>query len=71
MGRPSGTTPPSICGRVAATGQGSSMNDPKDRGLARHPMFATWPQEMRTTVTFDDLGDGATRVNIPWHPQLA
>ncbi len=43
----------------------------KDRGLTRHPMAATWPLEMLTTVTFDDLGDGTTRVNIAWHPHNA
>ncbi len=43
----------------------------KDRGLARHPMSPTWPLEMETTVTFDDLGDGTTRVNIAWQPHNA
>ena len=43
----------------------------KDRGLGRHPMSPTWPLEMLTTVTFDDLGDGTTRVNISWQPHNA
>jgi len=35
--------------------------------MTRHPMSATWPLEMLTTVTFLTLGD-QTRVTIEWMP---
>jgi uncharacterized protein YndB with AHSA1/START domain len=36
-------------------------------GLTRHPMSATWPFEMLTTVTFHDE-DGRTRLTVEWVP---
>jgi uncharacterized protein YndB with AHSA1/START domain len=35
--------------------------------LARHPLNPTWPLELLTTVTFDDLG-ARTRVTLQWMP---
>jgi uncharacterized protein YndB with AHSA1/START domain len=35
--------------------------------VARHPLVATWPLEMLTTVTFADTG-GKTTVTIEWMP---
>ena len=40
----------------------------KDRGLARHPMAATWPLEMLATTTFEDAGEGKTEVTVSWQP---
>jgi uncharacterized protein YndB with AHSA1/START domain len=36
-------------------------------GLTRHPMSPTWPLEMLSTFTFEDLG-GQTRFTIRWAP---
>ena len=36
-------------------------------GLTRHPMSATWPLEMLSTVTFDEK-DGKTLLTIEWLP---
>ena len=44
----------------------TSFSDAKGN-LARHPMSATWPLEMLTTMTFLSLGD-STRVTIEWMP---
>ncbi|MES2200934.1 MAG: SRPBCC domain-containing protein [candidate division FCPU426 bacterium] len=40
----------------------------KDGGVTRHPMAATWPLEMLATTTFEDLGDGRTKMSITWMP---
>lgn len=40
----------------------------KEGGLGRHPMAATWPLEMFATTTFEDAGDGKTRITISWAP---
>jgi uncharacterized protein YndB with AHSA1/START domain len=37
-------------------------------GLTRHPLSATWPLELLTTVMFDDLPGGKTNVTIRWSP---
>jgi uncharacterized protein YndB with AHSA1/START domain len=37
-------------------------------GTTRHPMSATWPLEMLTIVTFDEIGGGKTRLTIRWSP---
>ena len=39
-------------------------------GLARHPMAPTWPIEMLSIFTFDDLG-GKTRFTVRWTPHNA
>jgi uncharacterized protein YndB with AHSA1/START domain len=33
---------------------------------ARHPMAPTWPEAMKTTVSFFEEGDGQTRVALTW-----
>ncbi|MES2183441.1 MAG: SRPBCC domain-containing protein [Pseudomonadota bacterium] len=40
----------------------------KDGGLTRHPMAATWPLEMLATTTFEDAGDGKTKLSVSWQP---
>ena len=35
---------------------------------ARHPMAATWPVTMQTTVTFTEEKPNQTRVNLIWEP---
>ncbi|HUD86989.1 MAG TPA: SRPBCC domain-containing protein [Xanthobacteraceae bacterium] len=37
-------------------------------GLTRHPLSATWPLEMLTTVTFEDAPGGKTKVTLRWLP---
>jgi len=37
-------------------------------GITRHPLSASWPLEMLTTVTFDEPLDGQTGVTIRWSP---
>lgn len=44
----------------------SSFSNPEGT-ITRHPMSATWPLEMLTTVTFLTLGE-QTRVTIEWMP---
>ena len=44
-----------------------TMFSDKDGGLARHPMSATWPLEMLTTITFTEE-NGQTTVSIEWLP---
>jgi uncharacterized protein YndB with AHSA1/START domain len=36
---------------------------------ARHPMMATFPESMRTTVTLAEEGPGRTRVTVRWEPE--
>jgi uncharacterized protein YndB with AHSA1/START domain len=40
-------------------------------GLARHPLSATWPLELLTTVTFEDSPGGKTKVRLRWSPHNA
>jgi uncharacterized protein YndB with AHSA1/START domain len=40
-------------------------------GLTRHPMSATWPLEMLSVFTFDELPDGKTRFTVRWSPYNA
>ena len=40
----------------------------KDGGITRHPMSPDWPREMLVTTTFEDAGDGKTRLTITWEP---
>jgi uncharacterized protein YndB with AHSA1/START domain len=37
-------------------------------GLTRHPMSPTWPLEMLTTVTFENVPEGKTKVTLRWSP---
>ena len=43
----------------------------KDRGLTRHPMSPDWPLEALSTTTFEDAGEGKTRITISWEPYNA
>ncbi len=36
--------------------------------ISRHPMAATWPETMLTTVTLSEEGSDQTRVTIEWEP---
>jgi uncharacterized protein YndB with AHSA1/START domain len=47
-----------------------SFSDPQ-RGLARHPLSATWPVYMHATTEFEDAEGGKTRVTVTWHPHEA
>ncbi len=40
-------------------------------GVTPHPLAPTWPLQMLSTATFDDLGDGTTRLTIAWLPHEA
>jgi uncharacterized protein YndB with AHSA1/START domain len=37
-------------------------------GLTRHPLSATWPLELLTTVTFEEAPGGKTKVTLRWSP---
>lgn len=39
-----------------------------DGGITRHPLSATWPLRMHTTLTFEDAGEGKTNLTIRWRP---
>jgi uncharacterized protein YndB with AHSA1/START domain len=52
----------------------NSFSDPKG-GVTRHPWHQTWPLELLTTITFDELGSnpkehgaGKTKVTVHWVP---
>jgi uncharacterized protein YndB with AHSA1/START domain len=36
--------------------------------ITRHPLSATWPLELLTTVTFEEQPDGKTTVTLAWCP---
>ena len=38
----------------------------QDGNVSRHPMAPTWPETMKTTVTFCEEGASQTRVTIQW-----
>jgi uncharacterized protein YndB with AHSA1/START domain len=38
----------------------------KDGNISRHPMAPTWPEGMKTTVTFNEVEPNETLVNIRW-----
>ncbi len=38
------------------------------RGLTRHPMAATWPLQLLSTVTFEDAPGGMTTITVSWCP---
>jgi len=40
-------------------------------GVTRHPMAPTWPLEMLSTFTFDDLGPNKSRFTVRWTPNKA
>jgi uncharacterized protein YndB with AHSA1/START domain len=37
-------------------------------GISRHPLSATWPLELLTTVTFEEQAGGKTKVTLVWSP---
>ncbi len=41
------------------------------RADLRHPASATWPLQMHSTTTFEDLGSGRCRLSIRWLPHAA
>lgn len=40
-------------------------------GVTRHPMAPTWPLQMLSVFSFDELPDGKTRFTIRWSPYEA
>jgi uncharacterized protein YndB with AHSA1/START domain len=44
-----------------------SFSDEKG-GLARHPLSATWPLELMTTVTFEETPGDKTKLTLRWSP---
>jgi uncharacterized protein YndB with AHSA1/START domain len=40
-------------------------------GVTRHPMAPTWPLELLSTFTFDDLGPKRSRFTVRWTPHKA
>jgi len=48
----------------------NSFSDEKG-GVTRHPMAPTWPLEMLSVFTFEDLGGGKTRFTVKWSPHNA
>ncbi len=40
----------------------------KNGGLTRHPLSATWPLELLTTVTFEEAPAGKTKLTLRWSP---
>ena len=45
----------------------NSFSDAKG-GVTRHPLSASWPLELLSTFTFEDAGDGRTKLTISWLP---
>jgi uncharacterized protein YndB with AHSA1/START domain len=37
-------------------------------GIGTHPMAPTWPKVMYSVNTFEDLGNGRTRLTVNWTP---
>jgi uncharacterized protein YndB with AHSA1/START domain len=37
-------------------------------GLTRHPLSPTWPLELMTVATFEDVAGGRTKVTLQWSP---
>ena len=48
----------------------NSFSD-ENAGVTRHPMAPTWPREMLSIFTFEDAGEGKTKVTINWAPHDA
>ena len=40
-------------------------------GLSRHPLGPTWPIEMFSIFTFEEMPDGKTRFTVTWRPHNA
>jgi uncharacterized protein YndB with AHSA1/START domain len=41
------------------------------RGITRHPMAPTWPLQMFSIFTFEDVGGGKTKLTVRWSPHHA
>ena len=48
----------------------NSFSDEKG-GLTRHPMAPTWPIEMLSIFTFEEMPGGKTRFTVRWAPHNA
>lgn len=48
----------------------NSFSD-ENRGVTRHPMSPTWPLEMLSTFTFEEVAGGKTKFTIRWSPHNA
>jgi uncharacterized protein YndB with AHSA1/START domain len=48
----------------------NSFSDEKG-GTTRHPLHPTWPLQMLSTFTFEDLGGGKTQFSLRWTPYNA
>ena len=48
----------------------NSFSDEKG-GLTRHPMAPTWPMEMLSVFTFEELPGGKTKFTLRWSPHNA
>jgi uncharacterized protein YndB with AHSA1/START domain len=48
----------------------NSFSD-ENGGLGRHPMAPTWPQEMLSVFTFEEVAPGKTRFTVRWTPHNA
>ena len=40
-------------------------------GLSRHPLAPTWPMEMLSIFTFEEMPDGKTKFTVTWRPHNA
>lgn len=40
----------------------------EDGGIGTHPMAPAWPKTMYSVNTFEDLGNGRTRLTVEWTP---
>jgi uncharacterized protein YndB with AHSA1/START domain len=40
-------------------------------GLSRHPLAPTWPIELLSVFTFDEMPDGKTKFTVTWTPHNA
>ena len=45
----------------------NSFSD-ENGGISTHPMAPDWPQELLTTISFENQGDTQTQVSIEWSP---
>ena len=45
----------------------NSFSD-EDGGTTHHPMAPTWPLEMLSIFTFEDMPDGKTKFTVRWSP---
>lgn len=48
----------------------NSFSD-ENGGLGRHPMAPSWPIEMLSIFTFEEMPDGKTRFTVTWRPYNA